>query len=58
LTDASGGVVRLGRGLGRGAQKPHQSFAAGVARSLLEEVGRGFHHSNFFGDRYGDPLVQ
>src|SRR6266404_3436338 len=51
-------VLRIGRGLGRGAQKPHQSFASGLACSLLEEVGRGFHHSNFFGDRYRDPLVQ
>src|SRR6266404_8843255 len=51
-------VLRLRRGLGRGAQKPHQSFAGGLARSLLEEVRCGFDHSNFFGDRYRDPLVQ
>ena len=51
-------VLRIGPGLGRGAQKPHRSFSGGLARSLLEKVRRGFHHSNFFGDRYRDPLVQ
>ncbi len=51
-------VFRLGGRLGRGAQKLHDSFAGGVARSLLEEVGCGFHHSNFFGDCCRDPLVK
>src|SRR6266851_7814067 len=51
-------VFRLGRAFGRGAQKLHESFAGGLACTLLEKVGCRFHHSNFFGDRYRDPLVQ
>jgi len=51
-------VVRLGRGLGRGAQKLRESFAGGLACPLLEKIGCGFHHANFFGDRHRDPLVQ
>src|SRR5438046_8189434 len=33
-------------------------FPGGLACPLLEKVGRGFHHSNLFGDRCRDPLVQ
>jgi hypothetical protein len=44
-------VFRFGRSLGRGAQKFQESFAGGLACPLLEKVGRGFHHANFFGDR-------
>jgi hypothetical protein len=51
-------VFRLGSEFGRGAKKLHQSFAGGLACPLLEEVSRSFHHSNFFGDRCRDPLVQ
>jgi len=31
---------------------------AALPAPLLEKVGRGFHHANFFGDRCRDPLVQ
>jgi hypothetical protein len=51
-------VIRLGSEFGRGAKKLHESFAGGFACPLPEKVGRDFHHSNFFGDRCRDPLVQ
>src|ERR1019366_9211850 len=41
-------VFRFGRCLGRGAKKLHESFAGGLACSLLEKLARGFHHSNCF----------
>src|SRR6202035_1178885 len=49
--------IRLGREFGRGTKKLHESFPDALGCPLLEKVGRGFHHSNFFGDRCRDPLV-
>jgi hypothetical protein len=48
-------IFGLGRSFGRGAEELHESFAGGLTCPLLEKVGCGFHHSNFFGDRHRDP---
>jgi hypothetical protein len=45
-------------GTGRELSFVAESFSGGFACPLPEKVGRGFHHSNFFGDRCCDPLVQ
>jgi len=58
LSDAIESRLPARAHLGHGAQKLHESFAAGLACPLFEKVGRCFHHANFFGDRYRDPLVQ
>jgi hypothetical protein len=46
-----------GAALGAVRRNLIKSCASGLACSLLEEVGCGFYHSNFFGDRCRDPLV-
>jgi len=51
-------VFRLRLDFRSGAQKLHESFTGGLTRSILEKLGRSFHHTDFFCDCGGDPLVQ
>ena len=40
------------------AQKLQQSISGGFSCAFLEELRSGLDHSNFFGHRHGDPLIQ